>query len=393
MVTRDGQDGRNPMQAAIDGAPKAETTSDAELEEAILAAIAVVLDESGDTPATPRLPMPTGAALAEGIADTPLETAAAPVAPGGGGGNRYESDFGTLIARLRPLADGSALDGSPTPGGDFGPPPEDDDMVVPPPAVAGTSPFAVALPPATPTEPPATPPAPPTPPPAPSSPPAPPAGPGAGESLFSNKADSVDFNAIDHGGYLEGTQYDSGNGNDSVVLPGDASKALQSGFASGTLFLAGNGDDTVVGGELADLVDGGNGNDLLIGGGGGDTLFGGNGADTIIGGAGNDIMTGGTGRDVFVFSLANDEGDNVILDFTTGNGGDRLLLTDVTDANGDGIVNLGDLDAGGHSVSGSATAIVITFYSGTGVTLAGVDGSGIDSFADMLKAKVNVDIL
>jgi hypothetical protein len=391
MVTRDGQDGRDPRQVAVDGSPDADTTSDAELEEAILAAIAVVLDGFGDTPAPPRLPMPTGAALAQGITDlphetAPLETAAAPVAPGSGGGSsRYDSDLGTLIARLRPLANDSTLDGSPTPGGDFGTPPEEDDVIVLPLAAAGSSPFAVALPPAKPAEPPA--------PPALPSPPEPPAGSAAGESLFSNMADSVDFNAIDHGGYLDGTQYDAGNGNDSVVLPGDASKALQSGFVPGTLFLAGNGDDTVVGGGLADLIDGGNGNDLLVGGAGDDTLFGGNGADTLIGGAGNDVMTGGTGRDVFVFSLADDEGDNVILDFTTGNGGDRLLLTDVTDANGDGIVNFGDLDAGSHSVSGSATAIVITFDSGTTVTLAGVDGSGIDSFADMLKAKVNVDIL
>jgi hypothetical protein len=390
MVTRNGQDGRDSRQAAVDGSPDADTTSDAELEEAILAAIAVVLDEPGDTPAPPRLPMPTGAALAQGITDlpletAPLETAAAPVAPGSGGSSRYDSDFGTLIALLRPVDAGDTPDVSPTPGGDFGAAPESDDVIVLPLSAAGSSPFAVALPPATRAEPPE--------PPALPSPPEPPAGPGAGESLFSNKADSVDFNATDHGGYLDGTQYDAGNGNDSVVLPGDASKALQSGFVPGTLLLAGNGDDTVVGGGLADLIDGGNGNDLLVGGGGDDTLFGGNGADTLIGGAGNDVMTGGTGRDVFVFSLANDEGDNVILDFTTGNGGDRLLLTDVTDANGDGIVNFGDLDAGSHSVSGSATAIVITFDSGTTVTLAGVDGSGIDSFADMLKAKVNVDIL
>jgi hypothetical protein len=37
---------------------------------------------------------------------------------------------------------------------------------------------------------------------------------------------------------------------------------------------------------------------------------------------------------------------------------------------------------------------MITFDSGTSITLDGIDGTGIDSFADLVSnAKVNVDIL
>jgi len=64
------------------------------------------------------------------------------------------------------------------------------------------------------------------------------------------------------------------------------------------------------------------------------------------------------------------------------------------DVNGDSVIDLADLDAGGHSVSGSADAIVITFDSGTSITLDGLNVVGIDSFADLVAdAKVNVDIL
>ncbi|WP_422367857.1 calcium-binding protein [Pelagibius sp.] len=295
-------------------------------------------------------------------------------------------------------------------------------------------------------------------------PPVNPVGPGADQALFSRFADNVDLNAIDVGGYQDGTQYDAGRGNDSVVLPGNAREALEAGFAEGTLFDAGRGNDLVTGGSLADLVDGdrghdtllggagddtllgGNNNDSLVGGadddlldggrnndiliggagddtllgghgrdtlegddgrdllsgGGGrdtleggdgqDTLLGGNGRDTLEGGLGNDVMEGGNGRDVFSFSLAENQGDDLILDFNTGNGGDRLELTDLLDVNGDNDTNIADLDAGGHTVSGTADSIVITFEQGGSLTLDGLDGSSVDSFQDLLDIKVNIDI-
>ena len=213
-------------------------------------------------------------------------------------------------------------------------------------------------------------------------------------SLFTVHPDVVDFNDVTAGSYREGTRYDALNQNDYVILPSDADEAVEAGFLPGTLFLTNNGNDTVTGGTLADLVDGGNGEDLLIGGGGDDSLFGGNGRDTLTGGAGDDVLSGGHGRDVFVYALTADEGDDLILDFGTGKGGDSLQIADLTDVNGDGTIDIGDLDAGGHSVSGTVDAIVITFDSGTSITLAGIDGSGVKAFADLVDdAKVNLDIL
>jgi 3-hydroxyacyl-CoA dehydrogenase len=106
------------------------------------------------------------------------------------------------------------------------------------------------------------------------------------------------------------------------------------------------------------------------------------------------MLSGGNGKDVFTYALSADEGHDLILDFKTGNGGDSLEIADLIDVNGDNVIDLADLDAGGHSVSGSADAIVIAFESGTSITLDGLNGIGIDSFADLVaNAKVNVDIL
>jgi Ca2+-binding RTX toxin-like protein len=253
-----------------------------------------------------------------------------------------------------------------------------------------------------------------------------------GDPLFTHQADSVDFNGVSSDDYLDGTQYDALSGNDYVILPDSAAEASEAGYAPGTLFFANSGDDTVLGGAMADLIDGGNGRDQVYGGEGGDTLFGGNGLDTLFGGEGNDwlsggndnskdcldggagndtlqggngkdtliggadddVLTGGHGRDSFSYSLTADEGDDTITDFESGNGGDDLIITDVVDITGDGAVDIADLDAGGHSVSGTADSVTVTFDSGTSIILAGLDGSGIDSFDDLVsQAQVNVDIL
>jgi Ca2+-binding RTX toxin-like protein len=310
-------------------------------------------------------------------ATAPLKTTAGPSAGAiGGGASHYDSDFGNLFAGLQRNTAEEAVDGTPTPGG-FA-------------ALAATggatlSLFAQATIPGVPanTD----------------------AGPGgdgddignggdALQLLFTVHPDSVDFNGVKAGSYLGGTQYDTDNQDDFVILPSDADEAAEAGFLPGILFLANNGNDTVIGGTLGDLVDGGNGEDLLIGGGGDDSLFGGTGRDTLIGGAGDDVMSGGTGRDVFVYALTADEGNDVILDFDSGKGGDSLRITDLTDVNGDGAIDIGDLDAGGHSVTGTADAVVITFNSGTTITLDGLDGSGVNAFADLVdNTKVNIDIV
>ncbi|GAB4393995.1 MAG: hypothetical protein Tsb0032_15540 [Kiloniellaceae bacterium] len=402
------------------------------------------------------LPIPDPAALA--LFDEPaLEVEAGPPSTGagngGGGGSTYQSDLGSLIGGLQANSANSDTTGTVTPATGIGAPTPPDTIFILPAAslapvgaaaTSGTAPAASS--------------------PAPFVPPEDPVGPGADQPLFSNKADDVDLNAIDVGGYLDGTQYDAGNGNDTVILPGTPREALEAGFTPGTLFLAGKGNDEVTGGDLADIVDGGKGNDLLIGGGGDDSLEGGKGKDTLSGGDGNDhlagdggndslqggasddslfggdgrdsldgglgddlldggngrdlllggagddtltggrkndtlhggegddVLSGGNDKDVFSFSLAGNEGNDLILDFQTGNGGDRLQIADLIDANSDSIIDTDDLDAGAHSVTGTADSVVITFDTGSILTLDGLNGTGVNSFADLLDMKVNIDV-
>ena len=397
-----GQEGPSSQQAAA-GDREATSTSPStsiatDPAEVLLAQ--AVLGDPDDSKALPSqkatgTPEPLQPLAVATVAGVPVETAGGPSgAAASGGGSRYDSNFGEVIAGLEATGEGDSGSGSDVPGNRLAPAGLDDGRVLPLPAATQVS--------------------------APAGGPATPggddtgsgggddtdtagddtgggdapAGAGAGQSLFTVHPDTVDFNVIESGSYLDGTQYDAGNGDDVVILPANLLEAQEAGFTPGTLFSAGNGNDQVTGGDLSDVIDGGNGEDLLIGGGGDDSLFGGNGRDTLIGGGGDDVMSGGNGRDVFVYALTADEGNDVILDFQSGKGGDSLQITDLTDVNGDGFIDVGDLDAGGHSVTGTDDAIVITFNSGTTITLNGLDGSGVNSFADLIdNAKMNVDIL
>jgi Ca2+-binding RTX toxin-like protein len=407
--------------------------------------LAAVLDAENQDAVLRPLAERDGAIDPAALPEALIETAAGPggAPSGSGGSSQYNSDFGDLIARLQASDGDDTRQDSATPGGfDTEGLPQDDPLILPPTGGVAATPAAIFVPPAN------------------------PAGPGADQALFTKKSDGIDLNAIDVGGYLDGTQYDAGKGHDTVILPATPREALEVGFTVGSLFQAGDGDDTVTGGSLSDLVDGGSGrdllsggtgndslaggngndtleggngrdsldggsgndslscgrgsdtlvgaggsdsldgglgndfldgggnHDLLLGGAGNDTLLGGTNNDTLIGGAGNDTLIGGSGKDAFAYLLSANEGKDLILDFKTGNGGDRLEISDLLDVNGDTVIDLADLDAGGHSVSGSADAIVITFDSGTGITLDGLNGVGIDSFADLVaNAKVNVDIV
>jgi len=377
-----GQEGPTPQQVAAgdrEGAPTSPSNSNA-ADAAIVRVVQSLLD--GQDEGATLAPLPQQNAAGQGdlpffvvTTAAPLETAAGPSAGAiGGGASHYDSDFGTVVAGLQRNAGGDAVDGTATPGG-FAALIAADDASLPP--------FAQAI--------------------VPGGADSPDTGTGGDDTgsggdelfaLFTVHSDAVDFNGVKAGSYLDGTQYDADNQDDFVILPSDADAAAEAGFVAGTLFLAGSGNDSVFGGTLADLIDGGNGQDLLVGGAGDDTLIGGNAADTLIGGLGDDVMTGGQGKDVFVYSLSANEGNDRIVDFTSGKGGDVLQISGVLDVNGDGKIDVIDLDAGGHSVSGTADAVVITFDSGTSITLDGFDGTGIDSFADLVSgAKVNVDIL
>ena len=70
------------------------------------------------------------------------------------------------------------------------------------------------------------------------------------------------------------------------------------------------------GNVLANEIAGNNNRNTLRGEGGDDLLNGGPSRDTLDGGPGNDILSGGSGNDVFIVN--GSEGDDVILDFATG---------------------------------------------------------------------------
>lgn len=183
-----------------------------------------------------------------------------------------------------------------------------------------------------------------------------------------------------------------GSGDDSLV--GSHGRDTLLGGDGSDLVEGGKGNDSIDGGSGSDLLIGDIGSDLLIGGAGDDTLRGGVHNDTLNGGTDDDVMTGGDGRDTFSFSLAGNEGDDLILDFmTTGSSRDTLEIANLTDVNGDGVIDVDDLDAGGNSVTGSVVSVVISFDTGSLLTMDGVDGTGVSSFNDLLDINVDIDIV
>jgi Ca2+-binding RTX toxin-like protein len=107
------------------------------------------------------------------------------------------------------------------------------------------------------------------------------------------------------------------NGDDTVVVAGDATGVSVSGLAAAVHITGAEaardrltvralaGDDVVdASGLSADAIpfaaDGGNGDDVLIGGAGADTLTGGAGDDVLNGGPGQDILDGGPGANTLI---------------------------------------------------------------------------------------------
>jgi len=145
--------------------------------------------------------------------------------------------------------------------------------------------------------------------------------------LFSTGANSVNFNQISAGSYPPGSQYDALGGNDTVILPSNASEAAQAGYNPvQTVFRAGSGSDTVTGGGLNDAIYGDSGADTLKGGSGNDRLFGGSSDDILSGGAGNDFLDGGSGNDTADYSASTAAVTvNLGSGTATGEGTDTLL--------------------------------------------------------------------
>ncbi len=118
----------------------------------------------------------------------------------------------------------------------------------------------------------------------------------------------------------------------------------------------------------------------------GDTIDAGAGNDVIFGQGGGDSLTGGTGADTFVYTLAADEDDDEILDFSTAEG-DSLSFVNVTDADASGTIGIEDVvdsfvDGGGAGaidtlMLGSGTTIMITDVSGILTDLASLDANSL----------------
>ena len=128
-----------------------------------------------------------------------------------------------------------------------------------------------------------------------------------------------------------------------------------------------------------------------------DTLIGDSGDDTLIGAGGDDTLTGDpqdgpdveTGSDTFVFSLTDDTGTDVIIDFEPEQ--DVLRITDVIDVGAPGL-DIGDLAAAGVTVSDDGTDVTVDLGAGDSVVIQGIGTGGIDSLAD-LDATVNLEII
>ncbi len=110
-------------------------------------------------------------------------------------------------------------------------------------------------------------------------------------------------------------------GNDRVL----SSVTFTLGNFIENLSLTGAGNINGTGNNLSNNVYGNAGDNKLTGMDGNDKLKGGAGNDTLIGGAGNDILQGDAGADKFMFSAANVNGTDRIVDFIHGT--DQLVFT------------------------------------------------------------------
>lgn len=155
---------------------------------------------------------------------------------------------------------------------------------------------------------------------------------------------------------------DGGSGDDTLwgdadedTISAGAGADLAYGNQAADLLSGGDGDDTLFGGQQADT---------LVGGAGSDRLDGGRDADLLSGGAGDDLLTGGEGADRFV--LADGFGSDLVADFD-GAGGDRVAIA--AGINGTGIDSFAELQT---AATATTTGVAIRLGDGQVLYLAGV---------------------
>jgi Ca2+-binding RTX toxin-like protein len=124
-------------------------------------------------------------------------------------------------------------------------------------------------------------------------------------------------------GAIDNVLLNGTNGDDVILVAGDASGVTASGLSAQTNIVgaeaandrlrvdAVDGDDVISAtgvavGSIQLTLDGGAGNDVLIGGDGDDVLLGGPGDDVLIGGPGNDTLDGDGGDDIIIQSIGAD---------------------------------------------------------------------------------------
>jgi Ca2+-binding RTX toxin-like protein len=184
--------------------------------------------------------------------------------------------------------------------------------------------------------------------------------------LFTENADTVNFNTIAAGTYTEGSQYDGLGGADIVTLASTAAAAAAAGYVVGTAFNAGAGNDIVNGGALDDVVNGGAGNDVIIVGGGDNVVTGGTGDDVIGVTDGNNTLDGGAGNDFLnMNTLTADITVNLVTGTAVVSGGGTSTIT------GFEHVNAG---SGNDTITGDALDNTLAGFAGNDTILGG-DGN------------------
>lgn len=187
------------------------------------------------------------------------------------------------------------------------------------------------------------------------------------DALFTDATDNVDFNSIVAGSYIDGTQYNAGDGNDTVTLADSTDAATNAGYDPSRTFDAGAGDDTIIGRSLDDTINGNAGNDTLSGNDGNDTIYGGSGNDQISGGKGEDYLDGGIGADV----IHGNDGSDIIV-----GGADNDILFGDAD---DDIIDGGD---GADEIYGGSGNDVLTGGNGADKFFFNFNADGVDVITD-----------